>query len=271
MRLSVLTSLYYLEKPDFFQKSMESIWNDQLVKPDQIVLVKNGPLGNDLEEIIEAWVEILGTKLVIVSIENNIGLAHGLNQGLKSCEGDYIARMDTDDISTKARFKNQITFLDKSPSIDIVGTYIAEIDDHAELIKKEVKYPINHNDLLKFFSKRDPVAHPTVMFRRSFFQKAGFYNEETLLFEDTSLWYYGFLSGCIFANLPFIGVKYRRGSSFYKRRSEFKKSIQLFKYRILVINRGLNFSIASDIYAFGYLLLSLSPPIIKKMFYQSFR
>lgn len=268
---SVLMSVYYKENPNFFDQALSSIWLEQSVCPSQIVLVKDGTLTEDLEKVIKKYIEICGSALDIVSLQENSGLAYALSQGLEYCKYDYIARMDTDDISTPERFEKQLTFLCKNKDIDVVGSYVTEINENGNIIKEQVNYPLKHKELKEFFSKRDPLAHPTVFFRKSFFIKAGSYTDEVPLGEDTVLWYRGFMNNCYFANIPYVGVLFRRTNSFYKRRSNWKKSISLLKFRLLTINRKLGYNIKADVYAISYFLISISPSFVKRIVYQYFR
>ena len=268
---SVLISIYHKENPPFFNRCMQSIWDEQTVKPNEIVLVEDGPLTKDLYFLIEKWQKKLGKILKIIPLEKNVGLAKALNIGLQNCSYKIIARMDTDDIAMPQRFEKQLHFLEKNKNIDVLGTYISEIDENETVIKKSVSYPLTHDDLYQFFKKRDPLAHPTTMFRQCFFQKAGNYPTHLLLAEDTLLWYRGFLKGCQFANVDFVGVQFRRSSTFYQRRANYKKSIGLLKYRLFNINRDLKFGRKADFYAIAYFMMSISPSLIKKILYRMLR
>ncbi|URL02689.1 glycosyltransferase [Avibacterium sp. 20-126] len=270
-KFSVLMSVYYKDVPSFFDQALSSIWLQQTIRPSQIILVKDGLLTEDLEKVIKKYIEICGPSLNIISLQRNSGLAYALSQGLEHCKYDYIARMDSDDISTPERFDKQLTFLHKNKDIDVVGSYLTEINENGDIIKELVKYPLENGELREFFSKRDPLAHPTAFFRKSFFMKAGSYTNEINLGEDTVLWYRGFINNCHFANVPHVGLLFRRTNSFYKRRSNWKKSISLLKFRLLTINRRLGYNINADIYAITYFLISISPNFIKKLAYQFFR
>lgn len=271
MVLSVLLSIYNRESVAYFNKAMESIWDMQERKPDEIILVQDGPLTIELYECIEQWKHRLSTILVIVELSRNLGLARALNEGLKYCKGKYIARMDTDDISMPERFQKQIEFLEKYNDIDVVGTLICEINEVDEIIKDKIEYPLSNDELYSFFSKRDPVAHPSVMFRRDFFYKAGQYRTDIVLAEDTLMWYHGFLNNCKIANIDYIGLKFRRNNDFYQRRANFKKSIGLLNFRLFKLNRDLNYGLSADLYAIAYFIMSISPSFIKKFLYNKFR
>lgn len=268
---SILMAIYHKEKAQYFDLAMQSIWDEQSIKPTEIILVQDGALTDNLYLLIKKWKKKLGNALKIISLEKNVGLAKALNQGLQHCSYDIIARMDTDDIATPQRFEKQVAFLEENKHIDVVGTYISEIDENEIIIKQSVSYPLAHKDLYQFFKKRDPLAHPSAMFRKHFFDKAGNYPTHLLLAEDTLLWYHGFLNGCQFANLDFVGLKFRRTSSFYQRRANYKKSIGLLKYRLFTINRKLRYGILADLYAISYFFISVSPSFIKKILYKVFR
>ena len=264
-------SIYHKEKAEYFNKAMQSIWDEQTIKPNEIVLVQDGKLTEELYSSIKYWQEKLGNTFKTIPLEKNVGLGDALNTGLKECSYELIARMDTDDISTPQRFEKQIDFLEKNKNIDVVGTYIREIDENENVVKELVKFPLTHEELKTFFSKRDPLAHPTTMFRKSYFEKAGSYRSDLHLAEDTLLWYYGFINDCKFANIDYIGLNFRRTTDFYKRRGDIKKSIGLLKYRLLNINRKLNYGIKADLYAIAYFMISISPSFIKKLVYKILR
>ena len=193
-KFSVLISIYYKESAQYFDRAMQSIWDRQVVKPNEIVLVEDGPLTDELYQSIDSWKERLDDVFKVVILEQNVGLGSALNAGLEQCSFDLVARMDTDDISTPHRFERQVDFLKKNQNIDVVGTCIAEIDKNDVVIKNVVSYPLYHDDMFSFFKGRDPVAHPVVMFRKCFFKKAGNYPTNLLFAEDTLLWYKGFLN-----------------------------------------------------------------------------
>ncbi|WP_426879334.1 glycosyltransferase [Glaesserella parasuis] len=272
MKLSVLMAVYHKDKAEYFSKAIESISTKQTLKPDEIILVKDGKVPIDLEQEIDYWKSVLGTQLTVISLDKNVGTARALNEGLKYCSGTYIAKMDSDDISSPERFQSQVEYLNKNQSIDVVGTWISEIDENGSIIKDEVRFPLTHQELYKFFGFRDPLANPTAMFRRSFFNKVAKYSDDVHLAEDTLLWFEGFKKQCQFANMPIIGLKFRRSTkAFYFRRANMKKSIGLLKYRLFKINPELGYGMRENVYAVLYFLMALSPSCVKKFLYNNFR
>jgi len=91
---SVLVSLYIQTDPEYLNEALSSIWNSQSLKPSQIVLVKDGPLTPQLNLIIGDWARLLSERFVIVELSKNLGLASALNQGLKYCEFELVARIN---------------------------------------------------------------------------------------------------------------------------------------------------------------------------------
>ena len=177
--------------------------------------------------------------------------------------------MDADDISMPERFVKQIAFMNSHPDIDCLGTWAIEIDDDGkEYFRK--KMPITHEECLELFKKRDCMIHPTVMFRRSYFEKAGLYPEDTYFGEDTMMWAKGFKSGCKFANVPEYLFKFRLDSNFFERRRGWKpaKSIYTLRHRV---NRMLGFGWKEDCYALLYAMAKLMPKSILDIIYKTVR
>jgi glycosyltransferase involved in cell wall biosynthesis len=271
MGISVLISAFRSNRKSDLLLALKSIWHDQDTKPDQIVLVLDGPLRDDLYDAVNFFKVELGSAMTVVELSESKGLAIALNYGLAYCNHEYIARMDTDDISLPTRFSNQIEYLIKHPEVDVVGSWISEINDDGYVTRAEVRYPESHIDCFRMFSSRVPIAHPTAMFRKSFFQKVKSYPTNILLEEDTLLWYEGFLNGCIFSNIQTVTLQYRRSRNFFAKRLNFKKTLQLLFWRIFIINRKLRFGVKADFLAIAYFAMTFLPSVVKRFLYQHFR
>src|SRR5690606_20686755 len=118
LKFSVLISVYIREKPEYLNAAFESLLK-QTLKPDEIVLVKDGLLTEELNKIIDEF-EAQFQSFVIIENKTNLGLSESLNRGLIACTNEYVARMDTDDICREDRFEKQIGFLTQHREIDIV-------------------------------------------------------------------------------------------------------------------------------------------------------
>lgn len=229
MTFSVLISIYYKENPIFFDRAMQSIWDDQTIKPNEIVLVQDGPLTKKLDEKIGQWKEKLDI-LKIVPLEKNKDLGGALRIGIEACSNEIIARMDTDDISFPHRFEKQIDFLRENPEISIVGSNIDEFEDNETKIVSKRVLPSSNNEIIKFSKYRNPFNHMSVVFRKSAILDVGNY-KPFLLFEDYYLWIRLINSGYKTANLNESLVKVRIKGMHQKRKgwSYIKNEIRLQK------------------------------------------
>ncbi|MDE6681844.1 MAG: glycosyltransferase [Muribaculaceae bacterium] len=194
-----------------------------------MVLIKDGPLGNELSEVLYKWRKKLGSKFRIVENAENLGLTISLNKGLKIVKGDYIARMDSDDISTPLRFKLQKEFLDNHPDIAIVGGSLQEFDSYHENLGVR-HYPTTSENVLDYIYKASPLAHPTVMMRREIFDNGLSYNEKYPISQDIALWFDVLKAGYKIANLNEITIKFRREGDVFRRRSKLKAKSELKIY-----------------------------------------
>lgn len=235
MKLSVLMSVYKSENPQYLDRSLQSIWTDQTLKPNQIVLIEDGPLGKELNKIIDKWKLHLSEKLYIVRNNENIGLTKSLNRGLKVVTGQFIARMDSDDIAHPLRFERQIKFLSTHPDVAVVGGSIQEFNDSCECLNIR-HYPSDNIAVLRYIHKASPLAHPAVMMRKSIFDAGLSYNEQYRTSQDIALWFDVLCRGFKIANINDIVLYFRRDDEVFKRRSK-KKAINEFKIYISGIHR----------------------------------
>jgi glycosyltransferase involved in cell wall biosynthesis len=221
-------SIYYKEKPEFFDRCMKSIWDEQTVKPNEIILVQDGPLTNELNKIITKWQDKLGKILVLIPLSKNVGLGEALNIGLDKCKYDLIARMDTDDIALPNRFEKQLKILNKK-NIDICGSWVSEFDNDENKIISYRKVPEKQDEIVKFAKKRNPLNHPSVMYKKSSVLKAGGY-QHMLWFEDYYLWVRMMLNGAKFYNIQEPLVKMRAGYGQLERRRGFKYAMAEYNF-----------------------------------------
>ncbi len=214
-------STYCRERPEYLDKALRSVWTDQTRKPDQIVLVEDGLLNDELYGVIEKWQHAIGSSLTIVDKPKNGGLAAALNDGIAVATGDLIARMDSDDISLPSRLQLQEDYMKAHEEVDILGGALQEFEDgHPAHVLR--RYPQSMPDILSTMHKASPLAHPTVMFRRRFFDAGFRYSSKYHICEDVSLWFDAVCAGCIINNLPDVVLHFRRNASMLKRRGREK-------------------------------------------------
>jgi glycosyltransferase involved in cell wall biosynthesis len=220
MKFSVLISVYYKENPLFLEEALTSI-EEQTLAADEIVLVKDGLLTVELDEVIAHHSKFSKVPYTIVVLEENVGLGEALNEGMKHCSYDWVARMDGDDISLPDRFEKQISYLEKHPDIDVLGSWISEFDEDPDSPNSFRKPPATHTALLAYAKYASPLNHMTVVYRKEAVLSAGSYKSEKCL-EDHPLWIRMFMNGSHFANMEEVLVYARTGRDMIKRRHGIK-------------------------------------------------
>ena len=118
-KYSVLMSLYFKEKPEYLRLAIQSMV-DQTLKPDEIVIVKDGQITSELQRELDVFVDKYPILFKIVGYENNRGLGLALNYGLEHCKNELVARMDTDDIAKPNRCEKQLMAFEKDQDLSIV-------------------------------------------------------------------------------------------------------------------------------------------------------
>ena len=236
-KYSVLMSLYKKEKPEYLRTALDSMIN-QTVKPDEIILVEDGPLTDELYHVLKEY----GEHLTRVVNEKNMGLGLSLAKGLVLCRNELVARMDTDDISISNRCEMQIKYFEENKDKAIVGGQIAEFIGDASKVVGIREVPCKDEKIREYIKKRCPFNHMSVMFRKSDVLEAGNY-QNFFCNEDYYLWIKMALMGKKFANLPEILVKVRVGNEMYMRRGgrkyyESEKDIQKYMLENQLISKG---------------------------------
>lgn len=219
MNLSVLLSIYKNEQDIFFRQCLESLFS-QVGSLVEIVLVKDGLLPVELENVIMEY-QRKHSNLKVVSLPVNQGLGKALNEGLKHCSHDLVARMDTDDIAKPERFEKQVKIFQKHPEVDVVGSWIDEFEGDISHVVSVRRLPECHEDILSFAKKRNPVNHPVVMFRKGAVLAAGGY-QHFPLFEDYYLWVRMLMNGAKFYNIQESLLYFRSSPDMFKRRGGLK-------------------------------------------------
>ena len=271
--IAVILPVYKKDKIEFLRLAAESVIR-QTYRDTHLFIGVDGPVGEELADYL-SFLEKNG-EVSVVWFEENRGLACVLNDLLDICfkEGyEYIARMDADDVSMADRIEKQMTYLSAHPEIDVVGGAICEIDEKGKSRGKTIIYPATPEGCREFFSKRNPHAHPAVLFRLSFFEKLNGkkYRPEYRQNQDTMLWYDGMMAGTQHANIPDVVLNFRMTDTlFKKRRNGWAFAKKQFEDR-LMINRNLGYGWKADIYGFAMFCLLVSPAWVKKIAYKVFR
>ena len=253
---SVLMAVYKKEQPLFFKEALRSVFDQSLI-PNEVVLVKDGPLTEELEQIIVDF-SSKNEQLKVITLEKNQGLGEALRIGLNACSFDLVARMDSDDICKPYRFEKQIAFLKEHKEITIVGSWIEEFSDCKEEIEAIRELPQEDKQLKIFMKWRNPFNHMTVMFRKKDILAVGGYQPFYLL-EDYYLWNRLANANYYFANIGESLLWARGGYTMLERRGGWKYVVsesKLLKFmyrsgRINIVEFGANLMMKSIIRLIG--------------------
>lgn len=215
MGFSVLMSLYAKEHEEYLREALDSVVAQSL-RPDEIVMVADGPLTPGLEAVLADYASSL-PQLKLVRLERNSGLGKALNEGLKHCSHELVARMDTDDVCFTNRFERQLEFMQEHPEVDASSAWMEEFEGETDNVKSIKKVPQSHEEISNYIKSRNPLNHPAVIFRKSKVVAAGGYMHFPL-FEDWYLWARMFNDGARLANIPECLMHFRTSADMYKRR-----------------------------------------------------
>lgn len=265
---SVLMSVYYKENPVWFKESIESILN-QTVKTNDFVLIEDGPLTEELENIVLEYQKKYLKLFNVVRLKENVGLGHALAVGIEKCKNELIARMDSDDISVPDRCEKELKMFNKQNELDMVGSNIIEFTDNIENALAYRKLPESDSEIKKYMRRRNPFGHPSVMFRKSKVLEAGNYRPYYLC-EDYDMWIRMSKINSKFYNIQEVLVYMRIGKDFYKRRGGIKYLKSILKFKNEQYKNGF-YSFKDYIITAGTsTVICLMPNFIRDIFYKKF-
>ena len=265
LNYSVLLSLYFKENPDFLCSSLDSIFYQSNV-PSEVILVKDGLLSRELDTIVAQYQQKY-SSLKVISLPVNQGLGRALNEGLKYCTYDIVARMDTDDIAKPDRFEKQLSFLETHPEIDVVSSWIEEFESTIDNILSIRKLPETPKEIFQYGKSRCPINHPVVMFRKSAVLRSGGYKHFPL-FEDYYLWVRMLMNGSKFYNIQESLLYFRTSSDMFKRRGGVEYALTEIKlqYRFYKLDYiGVFQMLKNDIIRF---VVRVMPNTLRSLFYK---
>lgn len=237
---SAIISVYKNDNPIFFENALSSITEYQTIMPNQIVLVVDGPVPQEIENVIENF-QNKYSIFDVIRLPKNKGLGNALKIAVENSKYDLIARMDSDDVSVPNRFEEQLKIMMAYPEIDVIGGDITEfIGDENNIIGKRI-VPVLNSEIRKYMKIRCAMNHVTVMYKKSAVQDAGGYLD-WFWNEDYYLWIRMWLNNARFANTGSVLVNVRVGKEMYQRRGgkkyfESEKSLQKYMLEHKMINR----------------------------------
>ena len=219
-KYSFLISVYNGDNPIFFDLAVGSLLA-QSYRPDEVVLVVDGPVSAEIDLVIEKY---RGSgSLNVVRLPLNGGLGKALAAGLHECKNDIILRADSDDISELTRAKKQIAFM-ASENVDLCSTPVRLFSGSPQNSYGIRNVPISTSEIRKKIQTSCPFNHPSAGFRKNVVLKAGGYKDLPYC-EDYYLWVRMVESGCVFKNIPEPLVNMRIDKLTFERRGN-KKTIE---------------------------------------------
>ena len=263
--LAVIMSVYRSDVVGFVTQAVESVLTQSFSEFDFFIQC-DGSLNPEVDKYLSG---LQDERIRLFKRGENLGLAQSLNDllGIVLPQGyEFIARMDADDVNEPNRFERQLRYFDRHPDVECLGTWAIEITTSGEEFFRKMM-PETHEECKRLFKKRDCVIHPTVMFRRSFFEKAGLYSLETYFAEDTLLWANGFAHGCRFGNVPEYLYRFRLDDNFFQRRRGWKHALAILKLRHKV-NKMVHYGLFADIWALGYAVVKMMPTRVLNWIYR---
>ena len=212
MNYSVLMPVYCKEKPDYLRRSIDSVMA-QSVLPNDFVIVCDGPLTSELDDVLNAKKKEYPC-INIIRRETNEGIGKALAVGLLETKNEVVMRMDSDDLCLPERAEIQLPLMER---FDLIGGLISEFSGDEDNITGYRYVPETYEGIYKFAKKRNPFNHPTVMFRKTAILAAG--NYQTLYYvEDYYLWVRVLLTTKKVYNVQTVLVNMRSGIEMRRRR-----------------------------------------------------
>lgn len=241
--ISVIMSTYK-EDERLLRESIESILN-QTYKDFEYIIILDYPDNDVHKRVIEEYA-IKDDRIHFYINEKNMGLTDSLNRGLSLCHGEYIARMDADDISLPDRLERQMEYLEKN-HYDLIGGITEMINENGTLLYSIKSVPTDPKKINKALRYSQCIAHPTWLGRKEVFEKNAGYRHMPLC-EDYDFTLRAVLNGFVISNLNEAVLKYRMTSNSISRSNLFEQ----YLYMSYITNEYKNNCIASVDKAYAY-------------------
>ena len=233
---SVLMSVYHKEKPEYLKQAIESI-QTQTISTNDFVLVCDGPLNEQLDGVIATKQQEMGDTLNVVRLAKNGGLGNALNEGIKYCKNELVARMDSDDIAYPDRCEKQIAVFNTHSEVSICSGIVEEFTTDPNTVDTKRVPPETNAEIVEFAKKRNPENHPVIMFRKQAVLAAGGY-QHFPLFEDYYLWIRMLQNGAKFYNIQESLLYFRFSPAMFKRRGGLKYVTTELRFQNQLRNLG---------------------------------
>lgn len=250
---------------DELSKAIESILN-QTVMPQEIHLIQDGEVSDDIVRTINNYIS-LDERFKLFTIHPGQGLPYALNISILNSKTLYYARMDSDDICHYQRLEKQLAFLEENPSVEILGTWLLEFEeDHKSPSERIRQVPTGQEEIYRLFHYRNPLNHPTLMFRKNVFAKIGLYNIHYKKAQDTELYARAFKNNVKVANIPEV-LYYMRVNNLVEKRSSYEH----IRFQAKARYKYNTWSIKLNILKLASIIFRFFPQRIQQFIYDNYK
>ncbi|UDL82651.1 glycosyltransferase [Corynebacterium uberis] len=214
--LGVLVTVYHRIEPDQLRACLASL-RDQTRPADRTVIVADGPLTPQLEEVI-AEHAAADAHTQLIRLPHNQGAGPAAAAGMEAIDQEFVARLDADDIAAPTRFAQQLDYFAAHPDTDILGTALAEFHTDPTQVTAYRRLPEQHRDIARYARWNSPINNPSVMMRTDAVRRAGGYRDVHHM-EDYDLFARALATGAHLHNLPEALTYFRVDDAQFDRRT----------------------------------------------------
>jgi glycosyltransferase involved in cell wall biosynthesis len=226
-KVSVLMSVYNGEK--YLEEAISSVLN-QSERELEFVIVNDGSTDGT-DRIVRSFSD---TRIKYLNLPH-AGRVPALNAGLKSCQGEYIAILDADDVCLPDRLKAELNFIERH-DLALCGAWAKVIDENGKEVGEMTYPPIGMKAIRRYSLLHNPFIHSTVMMKRELIEKARGYRKARGMVEDYELWTRIIYKNRI-DNIPQVLIKYREHSTQATKKMNLSMRLNAFKVRSLALFR----------------------------------
>lgn len=266
-KYSVLMAVYRKDKPEYFVIALDSMIH-QTVPPDEIVIVKDGPITEELQAVIDERKNGL-VEINEVTLTTNQGVGIARNEGVNACRNELVAVMDSDDYSLPQRCELQLREFENNPALDIIGSSVKEFFGDMDHIVSERRVPLTNEEIYKYARKRDPFNHPTVMYKRDTVKRCGGYKSYRRNI-DTDLWIRLLSNGAVCKNFKEALVYFRFDEGTYRRRKSWDNTKSFIQVKYNAWKSGFNTLGEFLFLAMAQMCIYVMPEWFQRFVYRTF-
>jgi glycosyltransferase involved in cell wall biosynthesis len=259
-KFTVILSIYYKTTLDEIKRALLSL-KKQTLQPNEIIIVFDGPCSLSVRLYVEFFLKkFFFKKFLILKSKFNLGIAYSYNLAIRHSRYNLVAIQDSDDISLSDRFKLQVKAFSNNKNLAVLGGYILEKSSNKNFLKK---VPIKFSSIKKYIFFKNPINHPTVMFKKNKLKLVNFYTHCQRM-EDYYLWIKLISKNFIIQNIPFILVNSLVNQEFLIRRTSRNIIFSELKIQLLLLKNNKIYILAFPFIFSIKIIYHLMPIIIKR-------